>query len=108
MDLKYGSEKEAREKGVWYQEVQCTWVKAMQRFVASCMVVHGRENDGGVSRLGSTVLGMMEWQDWRGLEENGPEHIQTWLEEMDELRGLRCPRLLKLFWLLAEGASNIR
>ncbi|KPA36992.1 hypothetical protein FLAG1_10210 [Fusarium langsethiae] len=97
MDLKYGSEKEAREKGVWYQEVQCTWVKAMQRFVASCMVVHGRENDGGVSRLGSTVLGMMEWQDWRGLEENGPEHIQTWLEEMDELRGLQCPQLLKLF-----------
>ncbi|CAF3541604.1 unnamed protein product [Fusarium graminearum] len=103
MDLKYGSEKEAREKGIWYQEPRCTWIKVMQRFVASCMVVHGCENGGGVSRLGSTVLDMMGWQDWRGLEENGPEHIRKWLEEMDEIRGLRCPRLLILFWLLAES-----
>jgi uncharacterized protein YggL (DUF469 family) len=107
MDLKYGSEAEAREnENFLYQEVQCTWVKTMQRFIASCMVVHGSEKDGGVSRLGGTVLDMMGWQDWRGLEENGPEHIRKWLEEMGEMRGLRCPRLLILFWLLAESPSN--
>ena len=107
MDLKYGSEREAREEHDFlYCEVQCTWVKIMQRFVTSCMVVHGSANDGGVSRLGGTVLEMMGWQDWRGLEENGPEHIRTWLEDMGEMRGLRCPRLLVLFWLLAESSSS--
>lgn len=107
MDLKYGSEKEAREtENIWYNEVQCNWVKTIQRFVASCMVVHGSAKNGGVSRLGSTVLDVMGWQDWRGLEENGPEHIQSWLQEMDEIRGLRCPRLLVLFWLLAECSSS--
>lgn len=107
MDLKYGSEAEAREnENILYHEVQCTWVKTMQRFVTSCMVVHGSEKDGGVSRLGGTVLDMMGWQDWKGLEENGPEHIREWLEEMGDMRGLRCPRLLILFWLLAESPSN--
>lgn len=107
MDLKYGSEAEALEKeNILYDEVQCTWVKTMQRFVTSCIVYHGRGNDGGVSQLGGTVLHMMGWQDWEGLRENGPEHIQRWLEEMDEMRGLRCPRLLKLFWLLAESPSS--
>jgi hypothetical protein len=78
----------------------------MQRFVTSCMVYYGRGNDGGVSQLGGIVLYMMRWQDWKGLKENGPEHIQRWLEDMDEMRGLRCPRLLKLFWLLAESPSS--
>ncbi|KAI3565782.1 hypothetical protein IWW34DRAFT_777999 [Fusarium oxysporum f. sp. albedinis] len=106
MDLQYGSEKEAREKdNVWYKEVQCNWVKTIHRFVTSCMVVHGSAKNGGVSRLGGTVLDVMGWQDWRGLEENGPEHIQPWLEETGEIGGLRCPRLLVLFWLLAECSS---
>lgn len=107
MDLKYGNEKEAQEEhDVWYREAQCAWVKTMQRFVTACMVVHGRVTGTGVSRLGGTVLEMMGWQDWSGLEEKGPEHIRMWLEEMDEIRGLRCPRLLKLFWFLAEGAHS--
>lgn len=107
MDLKYGNEKEAREEhDVWYREAQCAWVKTIQRFVTSCMVVHGSTTGAGVSQLGATVLEMMGWQDWRGLEENGPEHIRAWLEEVDEIRGLRCPRLLRLFWLLAEGAYS--
>jgi glucan phosphorylase len=79
MDLKYSNEKEAREKeNFWYDEVQCNWVKTMQRFVTSCMVVHGSASNGGVSWLGGIVLDVMGWQDWRGLEENGPEHIRTW------------------------------
>ncbi|KAG7408668.1 hypothetical protein Forpe1208_v012145 [Fusarium oxysporum f. sp. rapae] len=107
MDLQYGSETEAREnEDFLYAEVQCDWVKTMQRFVTSCMVFHGRGKECGVSRLGGTVLDMMGWKDWKGLEENGPEHIRKWLEEMDEMRGLRCPRLLKLFWLLAENPSK--
>jgi hypothetical protein len=108
MDLKYGSETEARESEdhFWYYEIRCTWVKAIQRFVVSCMVFQGRGKDGGVSQLGGTVLDMMGWQDWKGLEENGPEHIREWLGEMDEMGGLQCPRLLKLFWLLAESPSN--
>jgi hypothetical protein len=50
-DLKYGSDTEARESEdhFWYYEVRCTWVKAMQRFVASCMVFQGRGKDGCVS-----------------------------------------------------------
>ncbi|KAL3599778.1 hypothetical protein FPOAC2_04006 [Fusarium poae] len=107
MDLKYGSEAEALEKeDILYDEVQCRWVKTMQRFVTSCLVFQGSGKDDGISRLGGTVLEMMGWQDWKGLKENGPEHIRGWLEEMDEIRGLRCPRLLKLFWLLAESPSS--
>lgn len=107
MDLKYGSEAEAREKEDFlYHEVQCDWAKTMQRFVTSCMVFHGSGKEGGVSRLGGTVLDMMGWQDWKGLEENGPEHIRKWMEETSEMRGLRCPRLLILFWLLAESPSS--
>lgn len=107
MDLKHGNEKEAREKqNVWYHEVQCTWIKTIQRFVTSCMMVHGSRNNGSVSRLGRTVLEVMVWQDWRGLEENGTENIRSWLEEMGDMRGLRCPRLLVLLWLLAECLSS--
>jgi hypothetical protein len=62
MDDKYGSEVEAREnEDSLYHEVQCTWVQAMQRFVTSCMVFHRRGKDGGVSRLGGTVLDVMGW-----------------------------------------------
>ncbi|KAK2686462.1 hypothetical protein QWA68_015131 [Fusarium oxysporum] len=104
---KYGSEVEALEKvNILYDEVQCSWVKTMQRFVTSCLVFQGSGKDNGMSQLGGTVLEMMGWQDWKGLKENGPEHIRGWLEEMDEMRGLRCPRLLKLFWLLAESPSS--
>ncbi|KAI3564210.1 hypothetical protein IWW34DRAFT_575938, partial [Fusarium oxysporum f. sp. albedinis] len=105
--LKHGNEKEAREKqNVWYHEVQCTWIKTIQRFVTSCMMVHGSRNNGSVSRLGRTALEVMGWQDWRGLEENGTENIRSWLEEMGDMRGLRCPRLLVLFLLLAECLSS--
>ncbi|KAF4470041.1 hypothetical protein FALBO_3055 [Fusarium albosuccineum] len=106
MDSKYGNETEAREEcNLWYDEVQCSWVKMMQYFVTSCMVVHGKVPGTGVSQLGATVLEMMGWEDWTGLEANGPECLRSWLEEMNDIRGLRCPRLLKLFYFLAEGTQ---
>lgn len=105
MDEEYGNEVEAQEKeNVWYREVRCAWVKTVQRFVTSCMVVGGRHPGAGVSELGAHVLCIMEWNDWKGLEEFGPEYIREWLQEMDTVEGLRCPRLLKLFWLLANGS----
>lgn len=101
MDAQYGNEEEARAgNDVWYKEVQCSWAKTIQQFVTGCMVVGGGMTGTGVSEVGATVLGEMGWRDWRGLEENGPGNIQAWLEETDVLEGLRCPRLLKLFWLL--------
>lgn len=109
MDEEYGHEKEARENwGVIYMEAQCDWVKVIQRFVSGCMVVGGcLERCGGISVLGSAALDHMGWQDWQGLRENGPNHIQCWLQEMDEISGLRCPRLLKLFWFLAHVAACV-
>lgn len=105
MDAKYGSEVEAREDhDILYSEARCEWVKVIQRFVTGCMVVGGGRVGSGVSELGSNVLDIMGWRDWRGLEENGPEEIREWLQEMDMVEGLRCPRLLKLFWLLANGS----
>lgn len=102
MDEEYGNEKEALEHwDVIYTQPQCDWVKIIQRFVSGCMVVGSCLTGSSVSSLGSTVLEHMGWRDWSGLEENGPKHIQNWLQEMDEVNGLRCPRLLKLFWFLA-------
>lgn len=104
MDAKYGNEVEAREQfGQWYREVRCDWVKAVQRFVASRMVAGGIVGGRGVSEVGFTALHEMGWKDWSGLEEHGPSHMQRWLEETDDIRGLRCPRLLKLFWKLDEA-----
>ncbi|KAH7169611.1 hypothetical protein DER46DRAFT_624739 [Fusarium sp. MPI-SDFR-AT-0072] len=79
IDLKYSSKVEALEKdNILYNE----------QFVILYIVYHGRGNDGGVSQLSGIVLHMMGWQDWEGLRENGPEHIQRWLEEIDKIRGL--------------------
>lgn len=105
MDAKHGNEVEARENDdVLYDEVRCGWVKTIQRFTTGCLVVGGRRSGAGVNELGEHILGMMGWEDWEGLEEHGPEYIKEWLEEMDVVEGLRCPRLLKLFWLLAKGS----
>uniref|UniRef100_L2GHG1 Uncharacterized protein n=1 Tax=Colletotrichum fructicola (strain Nara gc5) TaxID=1213859 RepID=L2GHG1_COLFN len=102
MDEWYGNEQEALEReDILYKEVQCVWVKAVQRFVTACMIVGGIGAGTGVSTLGAMVLEVMGWSDWSGLLSNGPEHIRGWLEEMDEVDGLWCPRLLRLFWLLA-------
>ncbi|KAK1519798.1 hypothetical protein CABS01_16566 [Colletotrichum abscissum] len=102
MDELHGNEEEALASGaVLYREVQCEWVKVVQRYVAACMVVGGGGPATGVSVLGATVLEGMGWSDWMGLASNGPEHIRGWLEETDEVDGLRCPRLLRLFWLLS-------
>lgn len=73
----------------------------MQRFVTACIIIGDVRAGAGVSTLGATVLEEMGWSDWTGLELNGLEHIREWLEEADEVDGLRCPRLLRLFWLLA-------
>lgn len=103
MDAEYGNEVEAREQfDEWYHEVRCDWVKAIQRFVASRMVAGGILGGRGVSEIGVTALEGMGWKNWRGLEEKGPKCVQKWLEEADEIDGLRCPRLLKLFWKLAK------
>ncbi|KID95148.1 hypothetical protein MAJ_08879, partial [Metarhizium majus ARSEF 297] len=103
MDAEYGNEVEAREQfDEWYHEVRCDWVKTIQRFVASRMVAGGILGGRGVSEIGVTALEGMGWKNWRGLEEKGPKCVQKWLEEADEIDGLRCPRLLKLFWKLAK------
>lgn len=102
MDERYGNEDEAlAQEGILYEEVQCEWLKVVQRFVAACMVLGGPRPGAGVGLLGATVLEAMGWADWSGLGLLGPEHIRGWLEETDEVVGLRCPRLLRLFWLLA-------
>ncbi|KAK2740869.1 hypothetical protein CKAH01_07147 [Colletotrichum kahawae] len=102
MDEKYGNQQEALATAdVLYKEVPCAWVKVVQRFVTACMIVGGTGAGTGVSTLGAIVLETMGWTDWSGLLLNGPEYIRGWLEETDEVDGLRCPRLLRLFWLLA-------
>ncbi|KAH6977687.1 hypothetical protein EDB80DRAFT_692387 [Ilyonectria destructans] len=105
MDAEYGNEVEVREgHDVLYKEVRCTWVKTIQRFTVGCLVVGGRQNETGVNELGMNILKLMGWEEWKGLEESGPEYIQESLEEIDVVERLRCPRLLKLFWLLAYGS----
>lgn len=60
-------------------------------------MVGGRQNGTGVNEIGIHILKLMGWEDWKGLEESGPEYIQEWLEEMDAVERLRYPQLLKLF-----------
>jgi hypothetical protein len=102
LDERHGSEGEAREKtGASYPAVMCDWVKPIQEFVAACMVSSGKMRNTGVSFLGATVLHRMGWENWVGLVNEGPSIIRPWLEEMDDIQGFRCPRLLKLYGLLA-------
>jgi hypothetical protein len=103
MDAQYRNKAEARKLSpdVWYKEAQCNWVKVIQRSVIGSMVVGGKRAGAGVSELGFRVLGFMGWRDWKVVEEKGPVALQAWLEETDIIGGLRCPRLLRLFWLLA-------
>ena len=112
LDDRHGSEEQAREKtGTPYPSVPCKWVKPVQEFVASCMVNRGKMKNTGVSFLGATVLSHMGWEDWDSLGKKGPSVIRPWLEEMDYIGGFKCPRLLKLYGLLAmmehpDGGSN--
>ncbi|KAJ9419387.1 hypothetical protein FOXG_07209 [Fusarium oxysporum f. sp. lycopersici 4287] len=102
LDAKYGNEDEAREQtGESYPVVSCEWVKPVKDFVAACMVADGKTDRTGVTLLGATALRYMGWKNWDDLEKIGPQCILLWLQEMDEIQGLRCPRLLKLYWLLA-------
>ncbi|KAE9565761.1 hypothetical protein CGMCC3_g18057 [Colletotrichum fructicola] len=60
MDEWYGNEQEALEReDILYKEVQCVWVKAVQRFVTACMIVGGIGAGTGVSTLGAMVLEVM-------------------------------------------------
>ncbi|TVY74053.1 hypothetical protein Focb16_v005463 [Fusarium oxysporum f. sp. cubense] len=65
------------------------------------MVAEGKIEGTGVSLVGATALHYMGWEDWKGLEENGPDVLRPWLEEADSIQKLRCPLLLTLYWLLA-------
>ncbi|KAF5483165.1 hypothetical protein CGCA056_v015076 [Colletotrichum aenigma] len=57
MDEWYGNEQEALEReDILCKEVQCVWVKAVQRFVTACMIVEGIGAGTGVSTLGAMVL----------------------------------------------------
>ncbi|KID95147.1 hypothetical protein MAJ_08878, partial [Metarhizium majus ARSEF 297] len=101
MDAKYGNAAEALEEhDILYDEPRCDWVKVVQNYVTGAMVAGG-SSLGKVGGVGTLVLEEMGWTGWSGLEENGPEHIRRWLQETDEIHGLRCPRLLKLFWIVA-------
>ncbi|CZR49889.1 uncharacterized protein FPRO_16095 [Fusarium proliferatum ET1] len=102
LDDKYGNETEAKEKtGKPYPDAPCNWLKPILEFIAACMVAEGKIEGTGLSLVGATALHYMGWEDWKGLEENGPDVLRPWLEEADSIQKLRCPRLLTLYWLLA-------
>lgn len=106
MDERYGNEFNAQtQQNVYYRQVKCEWVGVVQRCVAAAMVI-GNSKESGVGEIGARILKEMGWTERESLEEKDGlkgrmGRMKKWLEETDEIHGLRCPRLLLLFYLIA-------